>query len=188
MVLFNVKEDNTEKTIAIAIARAKELKTDLVAATTTGKTAQKLVEMAKAEQFEGKVVIVTHCYGSRNPGENIMPEETRRELSEKGAILVTAAHALSGGERGLSGAFKGVYPLELVAHTLRMISAGTKVCVEIGMMAMDAGILTYKKPVVCIGGTGGGADTACVVTPSYSAKILETRINEFLCKPDLYEA
>ena len=188
MVLFNVKENNSEKTFELAIARAKELGTDIVAATTTGKTALGLIEAAKKAGFEGKIVIVTHCYGSRTPGENIMPEETRCELIGKGAILVTAAHALSGGERGLSGAFKGVYPLEIVAHTLRMISAGTKVCVEIGMMAMDAGVLTYKKPVVCIGGTGGGADTACVVTPAYSSKILETRINEFICKPDLYEA
>lgn len=187
MVLFNVKENNSEKTFEIAIARAKELKTDIVAATTTGKTALGLLEAAEAANFNGRIVIVTHCYGSRTPGENIMSEETRCKLTEKGAILVTAAHALSGGERGLSGVFKGVYPLEIVAHTLRMISAGTKVCVEIGMMAMDAGVLAYKKPVVCIGGTGGGADTACVVTPSYSSKILETRINEFLCKPDLYE-
>ena len=78
------------------------------------------------------------------------------------------------------------YPVEIIAHTLRMISAGTKVCVEIGAMAMDAGVLEYGKPVVCIGGTGRNADTACVVTPSYTASILETKVNEFLCKPDFY--
>ncbi len=187
MVLFNVKEDNSRKTFEIAIQRASELNTAIVLATTTGKTAQAFMKQAKEAGFGGKIVVVTHCYGSRTPGTNIMPEEVREELQRDGAVIVTAAHALSGGERGLSSVFHGLYPLELIASTLRLISAGTKVCLEIGLMAMDAGVLEYKKPVVCIGGTGHGADTACVVTPSYSSTILDSRINEFLCKPDLYE-
>ena len=36
-----------------------------------------------------------------------------------------------------------------------------------------------------VGGTGGGADTACVITPSYTASLLETKVNEILCKPAL---
>ncbi|MBQ3879998.1 MAG: hypothetical protein II727_06810, partial [Oscillospiraceae bacterium] len=133
--------------------------------------------------FAGKTVVVTHAYGSREKGKNIMPEDVRACILESGAVVVTAAHALSGGERGISSKFQGTYPLELIAHTLRMISAGTKVCIEIGAMALDAGAIEYGKPVVCIGGTGKGADTACVVTPSYSSSLLESHINEFLCKP-----
>ena len=37
--------------------------------------------------------------------------------------------------------------------------------------------------VVAIGGSHRGADTAAVVTPSYSASILNTVVNEILCKP-----
>ena len=187
MVLFNVKEDNSAATFDIALKKAAAMHTDVVIASTGGKTAVDFVAAAKAAGFPGRVVIVTHAYGSREKGTNAMPEEVRRQLQADGAILVTAAHALSGGERSLSGKFGGVYPLEIVAHTLRMMGAGTKVCVEIGAMALDAGVIAYGQPVVCVGGTGHGADTACVVTPSYSSTLMDTRVNEFLCKPDLYE-
>ena len=183
MVIFNVKEDNSEKTFSLALDKAKALGTDIVIATTSGNTALRFLEAAKKADFAGKTVVVTHAYGSREKGKNIMPEDVRACILESGAVVVTAAHALSGGERGISSKFQGTYPLELIAHTLRMISAGTKVCIEIGAMALDAGAIEYGKPVVCIGGTGKGADTACVMTPSYSSSLLESHINEFLCKP-----
>ncbi len=186
MKLFNVKDNNTDEALRIGITRAKQLKTDLVVATTSGATGKRALEIAKEENFFNKVVIVTHCYGSRIKGENIMPEETRQQLKDAGGILVTAAHALSGGERGISSVYKGTYPLEIMAQTLRSISAGTKVAFEIALMACDAGEITYQKPVVCIGGTGKGADTVCVVSPSYSSAIFDTKINEILAKPDLY--
>lgn len=187
MELFNVKDDNCGKTFEIAFKRARELNTDIVVATTSGATAMKLVEKKKEEGFDGRIIVVSHAYGSRIKGQNIMPEETRSALKESGAVVVTAAHALSGVERGVSGVFKGVYPAEIIASTLRLISAGTKVCLEIALMACDAGAIEYKKPVVCIGGTHSSADTAAVITPSYSSAIFECRINEILCKPDLYE-
>ena len=186
MEIFDVKQNNSERTFEIAIARANELNTDIVFATTTGNTALEFLKAAEKYGYKGRVIAVTHAYGSRENGKNVMPEEVRNELKEKGVILVTAAHALSGAERSLSKMHQGIYPAEIIADTLRMISAGTKVCVEIGAMAMDAGILEYKKPVICIGGTGRNADTACVITPSYTASLMETRINEFLCKPGLY--
>ena len=38
-----------------------------------------------------------------------------------------------------------------------------------------------------MGGSSYGVDTAVVITPAYSADILDTRIHEVLCKPGLYE-
>jgi hypothetical protein len=98
-------------------------------------------------------------------------------------LIVTAAHALSAGERAISGGFKGAYPLEIMAHTLRLFGQGTKVCVEAAVMALDADAISFGGPVVAIGGSHRGADTAAVVTPSYSATILNTVVNELLCKP-----
>ncbi len=186
MKLFSVKEDNTVEALTIALNRAKEINSDLVVATTTGKTGLKALEMARESGFSNKLVLVTHCYGSGTKGENRMPEEVRAHLKEGGAVLVTAAHALSAGERGISSVYKGTYPLEIIAQTLRSISAGTKVAYEIALMACDAGEIGYQKPTVCVGGTGKGADTVCVITPSYSSAIFETKINEILAKPDLY--
>ena len=186
MKLFNVKDDNTEAAFRIAIDKATEMGVPIVAASTSGASAVRLMELAQELNYPGKVIIVSHAYGSREKGANVMPEEIRSRLTEGGCTIVTAAHALSGVERGLSGAFKGVYPAEIMAHTLRMFGAGTKVCVEIGLMAMDAGAIEYGRPVVCTGGTGRGADTAWVITPAYSACVLETKLHECLCKPDMF--
>ena len=119
----------------------------------------------------------------REPGKNTLSAGDRKTLEDGGVAVITAGHALSGVERAISGKFSGAYPTEIIAHSLRMLSQGVKVCVEIGAMAMDAGHTEHARPVVAIGGTGLGLDTACVMTPSYSAKIFDTRVHEILCKP-----
>ncbi len=115
-----------------------------------------------------------------------MTDERRAELTAAGVHIIHAAHALSGAERGISRKFNGAYPVEIMAHTLRMFGQGTKVCVEIAMMALDNGAIEFNKPVVCVGGSARGADTACIITPAYTADCLDTKIHEILCKPGLY--
>ena len=96
---------------------------------------------------------------------------------------MTAAHLLSGAERGLSKKFGGVYPVEIIAHTLRMFGQGVKVGVEIAVMALDAGAIPYGRDVVAVGGSGEGADTAIVIRPAHAQAILETHISEIICQP-----
>ena len=110
-----------------------------------------------------------------------------QEFRDKGVIVVTAAHALSGAERGLSKKFSGIYPVEIVANTLKMLGQGTKVCVEIAMMALDNGAIDYGKQIIAVGGSGRGADTVCRLTPEYTADLMGTKIHEILCKPSLEE-
>jgi len=176
---------NTEETLKIAVNHAKEHGYDIVAATSTGDTIFKLKEIADSMDFTGNIVAVRYVYGMKVRGENVMSDEIYEKLLAKNIKIVTAAHALSGAERGLSTKFTGVYPVEIVAAALRMLGQGTKVCVEIALMANDSGNITYGKPVVCIGGSSHGADTACVITPGYTACLLETKIHEILCKPSL---
>ena len=183
MTVFMEKGDHTEETLRMAIGRAMELKCAIVVASNTGRTADKLDCLLKELDADIPAVVVTAVYGMREPGVNQFPEEKRRELSEGGIRLVTAAHALSGAERAFSNKFHGQGPIEIMAHTLRMFSQGVKVGVECSTMALDAGAIDYGKPVVAVGGTGGGADSAIVLTPSYTHSILDTRIHEILCKP-----
>jgi len=177
--------DNTEKALEIALTAARDLGLDLVLATTGGGTVPVALELAEKLGYTGKIVAVTHCFGSREKGKNILDPAKMQEFRDKGVTVVTAAHALSGAERGLSKKFSGVYPVEIVANTLRMFGQGTKVCVEIAMMALDAGTIEYGKPVIAVGGSGRGADTVCRLTPEYTADLMGTRIHEFLCKPSL---
>ena len=182
-VFEKVSPENTAPTLKIAIEKAKELDTDIVLSTTTGDSVFAAMDAAKELEFSGKIVVITHVWGMREPGKNTLSDENREKLEAKGVVFVTAAHALSGVERAISGKFGGAYPTEIIAHALRMFCAGVKVCVEIGAMAIDAGRVQHQRPIVAIGGTGRGLDTACVMTPSYSAKIFETRVHEILCKP-----
>ena len=176
--------ENTGETAKIAVREAKERKiTHIVAASNTGATVLALAEEAQKQGYEGKLVCVPHVYGFRENGQNELSDESRKDLEKRGIAICIAAHTLSGAERCLSGKFQGVYPVEIIAHTLRMFGNGTKVCLEVAVMALDAGHIPWGEPVIALGGTGRGADTAIVLTPSYTNSILETRINEILCKP-----
>ena len=162
---------NTEETLNIALKTATERNLDIVVASSEGDTALSLMQKAKEAGFAGKIVCVSCAYGSKTPGENRFSQERRTTLEQNGIRVVTAAHALSG--------------VELIAYTLRMFGQGTKVCVEVALMALDCGSISYGKPIVAIGGSGRGADTACVLTPGYTANLMETKIHEILCKPSL---
>ena len=180
-------KENTETALRIALQKAAEQHMPIVVASNTGATVESLLQLEEETGLSAPIVMVGQVYGFAKPGTVALCDDTRRTLKAKGVKIVLAAHALSGAERSISRKFGGVYPAELVAATLRMLSQGTKVCVEIGMMAMDCGALEYGKPVVAVAGTGRGSDTACILTPSYTASFLDSKIHEILCKPSLYE-
>ena len=181
MIFENKGKENTLETLRIALNAAKERGTTLVVASSAGDTLIELIKMQKALGTNVPMVMVGQAYGYPKQGVNIMTDERRAELTAAGVHIIHAAHALSGAERGISA-----YPVEIMAHALRMFGLGTKVCVEIAMMALDNGAIELNKPVVCVGGSARGADTACIITPAYTADCLDTKIHEILCKPGLY--
>lgn len=178
---------NTQETLHLAVQAAKEKGFDLVVASSRGDTAYAAIEEAKKQGYEGQIVVVATAWGGKLNNVNAMSREMMADLRVKGCEVVVAAHALSGAERGLSKVFTGVYPVEVMAYTLRMFGQGVKVCVEIGLMAMDAGAVDQTRPMVAVGGTAVGADTACILTAYYTAKVLDTKIHEIICKPSLYK-
>jgi len=128
-------------------------------------------------------VCVTSVYGSAEKGKNEMPDEVRERLTNEGIKVLTTTHVLSGAERGISRKFNGIYPVEIIAHTLRMFGQGVKVCVECSVMALDSGLIPFGERIVAVGGTGRGADTAVILTPSHASDIFGTFIHEIICKP-----
>jgi hypothetical protein len=60
---------------------------------------------------------------------------------------------------------------------------GTKVCVEITLMAADAGSIPVDKDIVAIAGTGSGADTALKIQPANAARFFDLKIKEVIAKP-----
>jgi hypothetical protein len=173
---------NTEKTLEIAIAHAREAKIGtIVIASSTGETALKLHRMAGNEV---RIISVTYNAGSRFRSEVEQFNKNRDALLEKGIPVVRGLHALSGSEKGFSEKYKTTFlPLNVVADTLRMFSQGVKVCVEIAMMASEHGFVTPDEDVVVVGGSGHGADTALVMKPVFAADMFKARIKALLCMP-----
>ena len=179
MIFDKPGKENTCAALKLAVETARSRGIGyLVVASTEGETPAMLPDTQGLQ-----VVVVTTAYGSKAPNENRLSPETRRALEAKGYQVCTAAHALSGAERGLSSVFQGVYPLEILAAALRMFGQGTKVCVEVATMAADAGMIPAGEPVGAVGGTGHGADTAVILRAAGSSHILDTRVEEILCKP-----
>ena len=172
-------KDNTEKTLQAAREKSETLGiNEIVVASSKGGTALKAIDL-----FKGlKVVVVTYHAGFKTPFENVMDESVKAELKAKGAVIVQATHALSGVERSIFKKHSGSYPVLLIADTLRLFGQGTKVCVEIAIMAADAGALSGSD-IISIGGTARGADTAIVLKPSNQSDLFDMRVREIICKP-----
>lgn len=179
-------QDNTTETLAAAKAAADQLGiTTIVVASTRGNTAEQAVTAFDPGTYN--LVVVTHNYGFAKPGECEMSEETRAALIEKGVKVVTGGHALSGVESAYmkKKALSHWTPTALFQRALRwMVCDGFKVCIEIVPMAVDAGaVRDVAADVIAIGGTGRGADTACVIKPVDSRAFFDLRVKMVLAKP-----
>jgi len=169
---------HTEKTVELAWRKAEEYGIkSIVVASNSGKTAELLA--GKVEN----VVCVTHVNGFKEPGVHELAPGQRERLTGKNIRILTTTHVLSGAERGISRKFGGIYPVEIIANTLKIFGQGVKVTVEIAVMALDAGLIPFGEDIIAIGGTSQGADTAVVIRPAHAAYIFDTYIAEIICKP-----
>ncbi|MFC1857344.1 pyruvate kinase alpha/beta domain-containing protein [Thermodesulfobacteriota bacterium] len=170
---------NTENTLKRAFERGNELRlTEVVLASSKGDTAYMALEIFN----DFKIIVVTYHGGFRKPFQNVMPDTVRKELEQKGVKVISATHALSGVERSIAKKYTGSYPALLIADTLRLFGHGTKVAVEVSIMAADSGALSGND-IIAIGGTAGGADAALIVKPANQSDLFNLKIREIICKP-----
>jgi hypothetical protein len=175
-------EHNTARTLEIAKQRADELGLrSVLVATTHGETG-----VRAARLFQGfHVVAVTHSTGFAGPNTQELSAENWAAIEAAGGTVLTCQHAFGGVNRAVRRAW-GTYQLdEIIAFTLRTFGQGLKVCVEIALMAADAGLVRVGEPCIGIGGTGRGADTAVVLIPANAQQFFDLRILEVLAKPHL---
>lgn len=173
---------NTEYTLEAARQRAEQLEVQAVlVASTTGETGARAVEV-----FRGyKVVVVTHSTGFRGPNTQELLPEHRATIEESGGHILTCQHAFGGISRAVRKKLGTYLTDEIVAYTLRTFGEGMKVCLEIALMAADAGLVTVGKPCIAVAGTGRGADTAVVLIPANVQTFFDLRVMEVLAKPRL---
>ena len=173
---------NTGAVLEAVARRAKELSIDrVIVATCSGRTA---FEARKSFDPSLKIIAVTHVTGFDEPNVQELSEEDRRALQAQGVEVLTCAHAFGGVGRGVRNKV-GTYQVdEVMAYTLRIFGQGTKVAVEIALMAADAGLVRTGEDVISVGGTGKGADTALVLRPAISSHLFDLRVREVICKPE----
>lgn len=178
----NTGKENTKQTLEIASRRVRELNvTNVLVASTSGKTGSLATQF-----FPGRnLVVVSHSTGFLKPDFQQLSPEERRRIEEAGAKVLTCQHALGGVGRAVRKKM-GTYELEeIMAFTLRVFGQGTKVAIEIALMAADAGMISTQEPCMSIGGTEQGADTAILLIPAHAQNFFDLRVLEILAKPRL---
>ena len=173
--------NNAECLMEAVERRASELSiTDILVATCSGDTAFKALELLAPQR---RIVAVTHVTGFVEPDHQELTDETRTRLEGLGVTVLTCQHAFGGVGRGVRNKLKTYQVDEIMAYTLRTFGQGTKVAIEVALMAADAGLIRTDKDVISIGGTESGADTALVLKPANSSRIFDMKVREIICKP-----
>jgi uncharacterized protein len=175
---------NTDDVLAAAAKRVRELSIGKVLiATCSGKTA-----LAAAKIFGAgtRIIAVTHVTGFTKPNVQELDDKTRTQLENQGITVLTCQHAFGGVGRGIRKKL-GTYQVdEIMAFTLRTFGQGTKVAIEVALMAADAGLVRTDEDIIAIGGTGEGADAALVIKPANTADVFDLKVREIICKPSSF--
>ncbi|MEW5768198.1 MAG: pyruvate kinase alpha/beta domain-containing protein [bacterium] len=173
--------ENTEACLEIMEGVVEEGYRYVVVATTSGETG-----LAAAKRLQGRginLVVVTHSANFKGPNVEEISPDKRKEIESLGAKIYTGTILTHSLETALAAKFSGVYPTTLIAQTLRRFGEGLKVCCEIVMEAVDAGLIPEGEVVVAVGGTGRGADAVCLIKSAASKRFLDLKVTEILAKP-----
>lgn len=175
---------NTEATLKLVKERAEKrgIK-NVVIASVRGYSAEKALEIFKDSNIKLTVISIK---GSQDFPS--FPEKLRQRLQQLGHNFCYAQDV------------KYEFP-ETVQKTLWRICEGFKVCVEIVLIATDAGFIKPGEEVIAVAGTGmlgykegGGVDTAIIMEALHSKDFLQPetifgmkekrrKIKEIICKP-----
>jgi hypothetical protein len=170
-------KENTGEVVRLVLDRAKSRNISrLVVASTRGNTAKSF-----SEAVEGKginLVVVPWQFGFKGD-EHPFPQELVKELRERKHLVHFGTMLFHTTD------FYGTNAPQAMANLLRIFGQGTKVCIEIIMMACDGGCIGIGEKFIAVAGSGSGADTAVLATAGPSTKIASLRIHEIICKPIL---
>ncbi len=183
--LYHVQKGkiNTEKTLEVAAKRAEELDIHcILVSSTSGESGLMAVKL----MTERNVIVVTHSTGfAKSDHQQLLPE-LRKQIEEAGGQILTCQHAFGGVGRAVRKKL-GTYEVdEIMAFALRTFGQGTKVAIEIALMAADAGLVSTQSPCISVGGTAVGVDTALVLVPAPAQNFFDLKVLEILAKPRLY--
>jgi len=153
-------------------AQARGIK-KVVLASTHGDTARIAADSLGGAGLQ--LVVIPWQYGFRDTQP--FPRELVAELQGKGHQVHFGTMLFHTDD------LYGIRTPQVMANLLRTFGQGTKVCIEIIMMACDGGCIEPGERVISMAGSGAGADTAIVATASPSTKMTGLKVHEIICKP-----
>jgi len=168
-------KENTVEVIRLVKERAQSREINrFVVASTRGDTARNFLKALNGTDH--RLVIVPWQFGFKGEDQPF-PKELVSELQAKNHQVHFGTMLFHTTE------FYGTSAPQAMANLLRTFGQGTKVCLEILLIACDGGCIRIGEKVIVVAGTGSGADTALVATAASTAKLGSLRIHEIICKP-----
>ncbi len=153
----------------------------VVAASTTGESGAQL-----ARRLAGKnanLVVVGHSVGFKGPNIDEFLPQHHEVITKAGGKVLKATILTHSLDTSIAEQFKGSAPTLLIANTLRRLGQGLKVCVEIAMEAVDAGLIPEEEEIITSAGTARGWDTVAVIKSAASKRFLRLAVLEIWAKP-----
>ncbi len=176
-----VGPENTPACIDLLEKGAAEGIKHLVAASTTGQSGALAARRLAGQGVN--YVVVGHSVGFKGPNIDEFLPEHYDEITRMGGKVLKATILTHSLETSIADQFKGSPPTLLIANTLRRFGQGIKVCCEIVMEAVDAGLIPEEAEVLAVGGTARGWDTVALIKSAASKRFLKLSVLEIWAKP-----
>lgn len=173
--------ENTEACIELLVKAAEEGFRHFVLASTTGASGAQAVRRLAGRDLN--LVVVGHSVGFKGPNIDEFLPEHQEEIERLGGKVLKATILTHSLETAIAEQFKGSAPTLLIANTLRRLGQGLKVCCEIVMEAVDAGLIPEEEEVVAAAGTARGWDTVALLKSAASKRFLKLSVLEIWAKP-----
>jgi len=159
----------------------------VVIASETGKSAVKALDLFKGTGV--RIIVVTHYPATTwGPRGEIPIGLKRKEYRGNLKKLLDSNISVVQGTRPFAPPTRALnwnLTLEgILDKTLELFGAGTKIAVEVAVMATDAGELNEDEEVISCGGTFKGLDTALLVKTAYSMNFFKKfEVKEIIARP-----
>lgn len=108
--------------------------------------------------------------------------KARETLLRRSAEIVQGTRPFAPASRSLG--WNSLTPETLIDRTLELFGAGTKIAIEVVILATDAGIISEGEETISCAGTYKGLDTAFIVRSAYSMNFFKDfEVIEIIAKP-----
>ena len=182
-------EINTKTVLEMARRRAQECDIKkVVLASETGRSALQAMEVFRGVGV--RILVVTHypatSWGPKGDIPIGLNQEiyatTRKTLEDRGVRIIQSTRPFAPPSRSIN--WDALTPEGMVDKTLELLGAGTKIAIEVCIMATDAGEINEGEEIFSCAGTFKGLDTALVVRATYSMNFFKDfEIREIIARP-----